>query len=153
MKHFFIVILFLSPLFMCSQELKLSFLENLNRLDLLAIKEILVDGHGYYLIEENKYLHPKSVDETHAFMLKVKEDYIPSINKTGRLMEIICSEDLNINNFKSELIQNGYEYVGKPDLKSLDVLAYKKGSDNEVYIGDIGRNGVVKYQITFFTRY
>ena len=111
MKKYLIIFL----LFTClsfSQELNLSFFEKLNGLKISSVSEILVDGYGFLRVSENKFLHPKSTGESNALMITIKEFEFQNKTRKGRDMEIICSNNLDINILKSELLEQGYELQG-----------------------------------------
>ena len=132
-----------------SQELNLKLFEQLNNLSLSSCKEVLSDGYGFLISEENQYLHPKSTQNT-FLLINLSDTEFDNKTRTSRKLEIICSNDLDINNFKSELLEFGYTYEGSSNESSIDFKSYKKGENKELVIFKIDEK---KYQIIFFTKF
>ena len=152
MKKYLLIFLFI-PYSSFSQELNLNFFEKLNGLTISSVNEILVDGYGFLIVSENKYLHPKSTGERNALMITIKEFEFQIKTRKGRDMEIICSNNLDINIFKSELLEQGYEFQGNSKDPSVNVKYYEKGADKDVAIFTLKNGDIKKYQINFITRY
>ncbi len=153
MKKIFILTFVFVSYSSSSQELNLSFFEKLNEFTISSVKEMLVEGYGFSEVSENKYLHPKSTNETNALLITISESEFDNKTRIARQMEVICSDNFNINTFKSELLEQGYVYQGKSKDPSIDLKHYKKGVDKEVAIFVISKNDIKKFQIFFITRY
>lgn len=155
MKTIFTTLLLLFSVNLFSQELDLRLFQQLNQSTLNKANELLVGGYGYYLVSENKYLHPKSsIEDNNFLMITLKDISYKNNTKTLRNMEIICSSNLGISSFKSELISNDYIYMGNSkDKDVVDFYTYKKGDDEEINIITLTNNGIKKYQIIFTYRY
>ena len=138
-----------------SQELNLNFFEKLNEMSLSAIKEILVEGYGFKNLNENEYVHPKSfIGENNFLIIKVQDLEYKNKSKTFRSMDVRCSNNLSISKFKSELLEQNYEYQGSSnDKKAIDFNQYKKNEGKkEVDIIYVTYEGIKKYQIIFITK-
>lgn len=152
-KIFLLFILFSNYSF--SQELNLDLFERLNHLSIESVKEVLVEGYGFVNPRENEYFHPKSsLEENNFLTIKVSDKEYQNNTKTLRMMVIICSNNMNISKFKSDLLEQKYEYQGSSkDKTTIDFNNYKKNENkkevNIIYISD---GDIKKYQIVFITR-
>lgn len=154
MKKILILLILVSN-YSFSQELNLKFFERLNSLPIESVREVLVEGYGFINPGGNKYLHPKSSLEKNNFlMIEVNDVEYKNKTKTLRSMEIMCSNNMDISKFKSDLLEENYEYQGNSKDKTIvDFYNYKKNGDQkEVNIFYITNEGTKKYQIIFTTR-
>jgi len=138
-----------------SQDLNIDLFERLNTLSIESVNEVLVEGYGFINAAENKYLHPKSsIKENNFLMIEVKDVEYQNRTKTLRSMEIICSTNMDILKFKSDLLEHDYEYQGSAKDKTVVVTNnYKKNGDKkEVIIIYNLNDDIKKYQINFITR-
>ena len=154
MKKIFLLFILISN-YSFSQELNVDFFERLNLLSIESVKEVLVEGYGFIKVRENEYLHPKSsVEENNFLKIKVSDLEYQNKTKTLRNMEIICSNNMDISKFKSELLEHNYEYQGSSKDKTvIDFNNYNKNDNkkevNIIYVSD---GDLKKYQIIFITR-
>lgn len=154
MKKIFLLFILISN-YSFSQELNVDFFEKLNLLSIESVKEVLVEGYGFIKGKENEYLHPKSSLEKNNFLvIKVSDVEYQNKTKTLRNMEIICSNNMDISKFKSDLLEHNYEYQGSSKDKTvIDFNNYKKnGNKKEINIFYISDGDLKKYQILFITR-
>lgn len=152
MKKIFILFIVISN-YSFSQELNVDFFERLNLLPIESVNEVLVEGYGFLKGRENEYLHPKSSLKENNFLI-IKVSDVEYQTKTLRNMEIICSNNMDISKFKSELLEHNYEYQGSSKDKTvIDFNNYKKNDNkkevNIIYISD---GDLKKFQIIFISR-
>lgn len=154
MKKIFLLFILISN-FSFSQEINVDFFERLNLLSIESVNDVLFEGYGFIKVRENEYLHPKSsLEENNFLKIKVSDLEYQNKTKTLRYMEIICSNNMDISKFKSELLEHNYEYQGSSkDKTAINFNNYKKNDNkkevNIIYISD---GDLKKYQIIFITR-
>jgi hypothetical protein len=149
MKKLFLYTVLLISCNVFSQELNFKLFEKLNSYSLASSKELLVDGHGFLVAGENKYLHPKSTQET-FLLINLSDSQFDNNTRMARKLEIICSSDFDLNSFKSELLEYGYNYDGSSKDDSINFKSYKKEDNKELIILKLSEK---KYQIIFLTKF
>lgn len=124
----FTVITFLAITISNAQNLNIKFLEQIADISFVEIDDIMEDGYGYKLVQEDKdgegrmYIKVPNKDWNSAIMVQI----FPT-SKPRFTIEIKVGKNYDLQNLKEAVVDNGYLYQG---LNKYDFFFYKKDDLN-----------------------
>jgi len=118
----FVTLLFAQ--FTTAQDLNIKFLEQITGVSFWSIDDVMENGYGFKKIKdenggkEKTYVKGSPDDLSTVLVLKILNS-----KKALNTLDIRAGTNYNLQQFKSDLVDNGYLYDG---LNKIDMLVYKK---------------------------
>lgn len=131
-KLFILSLLFLSGLYFC-QSLSYKLIEQIKTTSFTDYDKLLVVGYGFYKLEDNgndsdQFFERKYIsrgNDNNSLFIHIAKDN----NYKKPIIMINFGNDISVENLKTELITNGYEYNGERDVQSSIYLSYQKNKE------------------------
>ena len=120
----------LSLNFYKSQSLNYKLIEKINNTEYIYYDTVLIDGYGFKKLEKEKI-----IDDGVAYSFKyfssstisnrLQISILKDKTLTKPMIIIIFGGNISIENFKTELLVNGYEFNGEKKLSNISFFVYE----------------------------